>query len=232
MPHFGEHRHSSRRGWAPAPVQSAERSDPILQRRSAVAFDGHSSIDPERSSTMLSAAMPDAGVPLDALWWTPRIHLALFVHRVTGVEPGLYMLVRDDVGARRAAGRRRARVPLGAHGRQAAAVSAGARRLPASRRRVSCDQDIAADGFFSLGMLARLRRQPRRVRSFVLPPSVLGERRRRADALSGGRSGGCARDRHRLLLRRSGARRARPQRTTRFKACITSRSACRWRMRG
>ena len=27
---------------------------------------------------------------------------------------------------------------------------------------MSCDQDIAADGFFSLGMLAELRREPRR----------------------------------------------------------------------
>ena len=29
------------------------------------------------------------------MWWTPRIHLALFVHRVDGVTPGLYLLPRD-----------------------------------------------------------------------------------------------------------------------------------------
>jgi hypothetical protein len=40
---------------------------------------------------------------------------------------------------------------VGAGDGRATADPAGARRLPA---RVSCDQDIAADGFFSLGMLA------------------------------------------------------------------------------
>ena len=34
-------------------------------------------------------------MPWDAIAWEPRIHLALFVHRVDGLEPGLYVLVRD-----------------------------------------------------------------------------------------------------------------------------------------
>ena len=107
---------------------------------------------PHRTSRVqwLAAAMPDAGVPFDALWWTPRIHLALFVHRVTDVEPGLYMLLRDDSAfdALRAAAEREFlwertdnKLPLFL-----------LRRLAC---RVSCDQDIAADGFFSLGMIAR-----------------------------------------------------------------------------
>jgi len=99
--------------------------------------------------------MPDAGGPFDALWWTPRIHLALFVHRVTDVEPGLYMLVRDETTFEplRAAAERdflwdrlAERLPLYLLAR------GDCRRLAA---RLSCDQDIAADGFFSLGMLAR-----------------------------------------------------------------------------
>ena len=35
--------------------------------------------------------MPDAASPWDAIWWDPRIHLALFVHRVDGLEPGLVL---------------------------------------------------------------------------------------------------------------------------------------------
>ena len=136
----------------------------------------------------------------------------------TDVEPGLYMLVRDDADARAAAGRVRARVSLGARGGRPAAVSARARRLPSLAARLSCDQEIAADGFFSLGMIAELRREPRRVRALVLSPPVLGNRCRRAGALSGGRGGGRARDRHRLFLRRSGARRARASAATLFKA--------------
>jgi nitroreductase len=104
---------------------------------------------------MLSAAMPDAGGPFDALWWTPRIHLALFVHRVTDVEPGMYMLVRDAAvldPLREAAGREflwtraEGQLPLYLLAR------GDCRRLAG---RLSCDQDIAADGFFSLGMIAQ-----------------------------------------------------------------------------
>ena len=99
--------------------------------------------------------MPNAGGPFDALWWTPRIHLALFVHRVADVEPGLYVLVRDDADLeplRTAAGRDflwervEGGLPLFLLAR------GDCRRLAA---RLSCDQEIAADGFFSLGMIAR-----------------------------------------------------------------------------
>src|SRR5262249_44783169 len=66
----------------------------LLQRRSAVAFDGRSSIAAERFFAMLSAAMPTAAA-FDVLWWSARIHFALFVHRVDGVAPGLYLLLRE-----------------------------------------------------------------------------------------------------------------------------------------
>jgi SagB-type dehydrogenase family enzyme len=149
---------STRRGWGPAAsgkTLAGPLEDLILRRRSAVAFDGQSSTTREAFLDLLSAAMPEAGGPFDALWWTPRIHLALFVHRVTDVEPGLYMLVRDQSAfdALRAATEREflwaradGTLPLFllAHG--------DCRRLAC---RLSCDQDIAADGFFSLGMIAQ-----------------------------------------------------------------------------
>jgi len=129
----------------------------VLQRRSAVALDGRSSIDADRFFDILSRTVPDGGPPWDAVWWDARIHLALFVHRVNGVEPGLYVLVRND----RAAGaletlkdamtrdflwaRASDRLPLFLLAR------GDCRRLA---ERVSCDQEIAADGFFSLGMIA------------------------------------------------------------------------------
>ena len=34
-------------------------------------------------------------VPWDAIPWAPAIHFGLFVHRVDGLEPGLYALARD-----------------------------------------------------------------------------------------------------------------------------------------
>ena len=34
-------------------------------------------------------------MPWDVLPWRPAIHLAIFVHRVEGLVPGLYLLARD-----------------------------------------------------------------------------------------------------------------------------------------
>ena len=34
-------------------------------------------------------------MPWDAIPWEPAIHLGLFVHRVEGIEPGLYAMARD-----------------------------------------------------------------------------------------------------------------------------------------
>ena len=75
----------------------------IHQRRSAVAFDGKTSIPADRFFLMLSRVMPRANLPIiqrpmpwDAIPWPPTIHLALFVHRVDGIPPGLYMLIRNQ----------------------------------------------------------------------------------------------------------------------------------------
>jgi nitroreductase len=126
----------------------------LLQRRSAVALDGRSSIDAERFFAMLSRVMPGDGAPWDALWWTARIHLVLFVHRVDDVEPGLYLLPRHPAAAARlktAMGREFLWEPVTSALPLVRLARGDCRRLAA---RVSCDQEIAADGFFSLGMLA------------------------------------------------------------------------------
>jgi SagB-type dehydrogenase family enzyme len=126
----------------------------LLQRRSALGFDGRTAIDRGTFFDMLSRVLPSGRTPWISAWWNPRVHLAIFVHRVDEVPSGLYLLLRDP----RVFDRLRAAcrpdflweaaddgLPLWrlAH--------ADARALAA---RVSCDQDIAADGFFSLGMLA------------------------------------------------------------------------------
>jgi hypothetical protein len=142
----------------PAPpahlAQPAYPAPLLLQRRSAVALDGRSPIDADRFFAMLSRVMPGDGAPWDAVWWSARIHLALFVHRVDGVEPGLYLLPRraEAADALRAAMKRDFLWEQATDALPLIRLARGdCRRLAA---RVSCDQDIAADGFFSLGMLA------------------------------------------------------------------------------
>ena len=142
----------------PAPIDARAL---ILQRRSALAFDGGSAIDLPRFVAMLSRVMPGRHAPWDALWWTPRIHLALFVHRVDGLDPGLYILPRETAALGRLKDamhreflweRASDSVPL------FRLLSGDGRALA---QRLSCDQEIAADGFFSLGMIADFDRSLR-----------------------------------------------------------------------
>jgi len=126
----------------------------LLQRRSAVAFDGRSTMKRATFIEMLSKVLPGARAPWSIPWWAPRVHLAIFVHRVDDVAPGLYMFLRDPevfdrlrIACRSDFLWERAddAVPLWL------LAPMDVRSLSS---RLSCDQDIAAAGFFSLGMLA------------------------------------------------------------------------------
>jgi len=137
---------------------SAEKA--ILGRRSALALDGSTAISQAAFFRMLARLIPThdgRSMPWDAIPWRPRIHLGLFVHRVDGLPPGLYVLPRDPdkVTALKEVMRREfrwQRVPTCPHGLPLYLLQEGDCRALAAR--VSCDQDIAGDGAFSLGMIA------------------------------------------------------------------------------
>jgi SagB-type dehydrogenase family enzyme len=137
---------------------SAERA--ILGRRSAVAMDGRTSIPRATFFRLLARCVPTRdrrSVPFDALPWRPRIHLGLFVHKVEGLASGLYALPRDPdkIESMRAALDPRflwQRVSSCPPGLPLYLLREDDCRALAAR--VSCGQDIAGDGAFSLGMLA------------------------------------------------------------------------------
>jgi SagB-type dehydrogenase family enzyme len=136
----------------------------IRQRRSALAFDGKTSISIDSFFTMLARVMPRVDrdpckhpMPWDVLPWGPSIHLALFVHRVDGLAPGVYMLARDP---EKVDSLRRAMHPRFAWTSPPSCPEdlplfllreGDVRQLAAE---VSCRQDIAGDSAFSLGMIA------------------------------------------------------------------------------
>jgi len=130
----------------------------IRQRRSAQAFDGVGTISASAFYRMLDMTLPRHGVPpWDSIGWEPRVHLALFVHRVDGLAPGLYLFLRNpqiEAQLRRefSAEFEWLRVEgCPEHFLLFRLVAADARN---AARTLSCHQDIAADGAFSLGMLA------------------------------------------------------------------------------
>jgi SagB-type dehydrogenase family enzyme len=135
----------------PAPVYPAPL---ILQRRSAVALDGRSSTDATTFLAMLSRIMPQPAAPWDALWWPARVHLVLFVHRVNHIDPGIYVIVRNSsaVDRLRTSCSREFLWERVSEALPLFLLQRGDCRSLAAR--LSCNQDIAADGFFSLGMLA------------------------------------------------------------------------------
>jgi nitroreductase len=130
----------------------------ILQRRSALALDGRTTITAKQFFLILDRVMPRADVPPFYTLGPPiSIHLALFVHRVVDLDPGLYMLVRhrDALQPLRAAmdpsfdWSRPDGCPESIPVYQLA--SGDARPLAAQ---LSCGQDIGADGAFACAMIA------------------------------------------------------------------------------
>ena len=129
----------------------------IFQRRSCLSLDGTSTISREMFLHLLARTLPGSHPPWDALFWRPRIHLLLFVHRVVGLRPGVYVLVRDvnKIDMLKSAFRAEFlwKPPAGVSAELPLflLLETDCRKVA---RAVSCHQEIAADGFFSLGMIA------------------------------------------------------------------------------
>ena len=133
----------------------------IRQRRSAVAMDGETSISREAFYHILQKTLAAPGsVPFSTLSWKPHIHLAVFVHRVDDLPAGLYFLVRD--GSQKTALEAALtkadawRPPPGCPERLELYCLAEA-DLRGAAQQISCTQEIASAGCFSLGMIAQYR---------------------------------------------------------------------------
>ncbi len=134
----------------------------VRQRRSAVAMDGKTRLSRDAFFRALERTLPRAGrVPTQTLPWSPRVHLAVFAHRVDGVEPGLYWLARDPdrLEAARAVCRTEFlwERPDGCPDDLPLFLLLP-RELRGVAAQISCQQAIAGDGAFSLGMLADFER--------------------------------------------------------------------------
>jgi len=130
----------------------------IRQRRSCLALDGKTSISTDTFYRMLDSLLPRPGVPpWDTLPWEPRLHLGIFVHRVRGLTPGLYLLERNMAVHERIRAALRddflwTRPPeCPEHLRLWCLAEASLQEVS---RVASCHQEIASDGAFSLGMIA------------------------------------------------------------------------------
>jgi len=162
----------------PGPDASAARL--IRARRSAVAFDGATAITAEAFFAMLAATLPRASAPPWSAWpWPPLVHPALLVHRVEGLAPGLYVLVREPQALASLRGAMRADWLWQKTGPEALPLYL---LLPHDLRgpaqTVCCHQEIAADSCFALGMLANYgiaAAEPWRYRALHWECGMLGQ---------------------------------------------------------
>lgn len=150
------------------------------QRRSAVDFDGSTRISAAAFFAMLECLMPRPGAPpWNALASPARVHPAFMLHRVDGLEPGLYMFLRDPV--RFLDLQRSMR-------RDWLWQKSGPDHLPLylllaydlrdAAKMICCHQDIGADSCLALGMLAPFESalsEPWLYRQFFWECGMLGQ---------------------------------------------------------
>lgn len=147
---------------APAPALVENRELPARRlfrtRRSAQSLDGATGITRDAFFRVLERVMPRAGrIPFTALPDRSRIHPVLFVHRVADLAPGLYVLPRSasvEPELQRALDPklRFERVEDAPESLPLFRLDPGNVRNAAAM--IACDQAIAADGSFAVGMLA------------------------------------------------------------------------------
>jgi len=129
----------------------------IMGRRSAQRFDPQYTMAATDFYRLVDSLLPSSQLPWDIWDYAPQVHPVFFVHRVEDVPAGLYILVRE------AGAETRLRAELSDEFEWQRVEGCPAHlplfRLQAGKwqklaRVVSCQQAIAADSCFSLGMLA------------------------------------------------------------------------------
>jgi hypothetical protein len=130
----------------------------VHQRRSCLALDGQTGMTRDALYQILRKVIPGPDqFPFNALPWSPLIHCGLFIHRVQDVDPGLYFLARDptkldllkDAMKKEFAWEKPPACPDSLDLYRL--LTGDARELS---QQISCHQEIAANGCFSLGMIA------------------------------------------------------------------------------
>ena len=158
----GQHTHSS-----------LKAHNVILQRRSAVAMDKQTYIQAEQFYQLLSRLMPDhVETPFNLFIAPARVQLIIFVHRIEGIKPGIYCLIRDSNALTELKLQMDSQfiwkkietcpenLPL------FCLVEGDVRTLS---QQLSCQQGIASDGCFSLAMLSRFEKTLQKTGAWLYP---------------------------------------------------------------
>ena len=145
----------------------------VRQRRSGVAYDSRATVPAEGFLRMMESVLPQEGsFPFNAFPYEPALDLAIFVHRVDGLESGLYWLQRRPSALEQAKAAldpkflwtRTDPIP---HELPLYLLAPGDFRPHAMT--LSCQQEIAGAGTFSLGMIAEFQDSLARAGAWYYP---------------------------------------------------------------
>jgi SagB-type dehydrogenase family enzyme len=133
----------------------------IRQRRSGVSFNpNQSKLSKSHFLGMLDATIPRMGLaPFDLELESPQVHLFLFVHQVTDLEPGLYAFLRDPDVQPELKQQARAEFEWKRVDPQFPLYLLTPGDFRETAAELSCRQDIAGESAFSLGMVASFKNQ-------------------------------------------------------------------------
>ena len=163
----------------PASAKTAQQL--IQQRRSAVSFQQRkSTISYDHFMGILSSTLPrDNMAPFDCKPGTPQTHLLLFVHDVVDLDSGLYLFLRspDDLEPLKTLTHKKflwkevhQKLPL-------YLLESGDYRQEAQL--LSCQQEIAGESAFSLGMLSHfetpITEHPHRYKHLFWESGMIGQ---------------------------------------------------------
>lgn len=154
----------------------------LLGRRSAQRFDGRHMMTRDEFDGVLERLQPCRAAPWDALPDERRIDLLLFVHRVAGVAPGVYLLPRGpaDGGVLPLLAALYPLTPVdGLRSDLRLLATMAPPALARLARSLHCHQDIASTSCFALGMLcefdAALEASPAAYRALHRQAGLIGQ---------------------------------------------------------
>lgn len=154
-PRQAPHATPLRAQWSAPTIEGVSIGQAVRKRRSAQRMDGVTTMPRETFAALLAATLPSETTLLSAFPWATSLTLIVFVHRVDGVEPGIYALQRDsDMAARlRAACRSEFEWSLvELAGLPLYRLYAGSAEKAATK--LACLQPISGKGCFSVAMIA------------------------------------------------------------------------------
>ncbi|MFQ5354116.1 MAG: nitroreductase family protein [Thermodesulfobacteriota bacterium] len=151
----------------------------IRGRRSAQAFNRDVRVSKEDFFTIIDSTVPrPSHSPFDMLHGGPRINILLFVHRVTGLSKGLYMLIRNN-NDRQELERKMKKTFLWQETELKDLYLLMEGDLSDEARYLFCQQDIGGDSVFAAAMIAGFRenieKRPSSYRGLFMEAGMAGQ---------------------------------------------------------